>query len=73
MFMSHKHVNGLLMALLVYSLIGGVATAIMTLILRRVTADEGRRRVGYLVLALTFAGGMALWLWIVRDLQRAFG
>lgn len=70
--MSPKHIQGLINALLVYTVIGGSAVAILWALARAAMKDQDALRFVPLLLAVMFVVGLAIWLWLVRGLQRAF-
>ncbi|MCG3151511.1 MAG: hypothetical protein GEEBNDBF_00784 [bacterium] len=70
--MSQKHIQGLINATLVYSVIGGAGVAILWTLAKAAMKDQDALRFVPLLLAVMFVVGLAIWLWLVRGLQRAF-
>lgn len=70
--MSPKSAQGLINAAIAYLLVSGLGASIMVLVIKAVVKEPANRLPWYGGLGIAFIAGLAGWLWVVRDLQRAF-
>jgi|GEM_PF-5669634 len=69
--MPPNETQGIVNAVLVYLVLGGIGTAVAVFLIRRFVGDPAIQRTAIIALALGFTLGLGAWIWFIRDLQQS--